>query len=54
MDITIIIQVPYCMMLGWELLKSKGEVDGFVIHLLFFSVEFDWGSDENSGGFVIR
>lgn len=54
MDITIIFQPPYSLMLGFEFLNTKGEIDGFVLHLGVFSVELDWRSDANSGGMVIR
>lgn len=54
MDITIIFQPPYSLMLGFEFLNTKGEIDGFVLHLGLLSVELDWRSDENSGGMVIR
>jgi len=54
MDITIIIQPPYSLMVGLEFLRTKEEIDGLVIHLALFSVEFDWRSDENSGGIVLR
>lgn len=54
MDITIIFQPPLSLMAGFEFLRSGKEIDGFVLHLVFLSIELDWRSDENSGGMVIR
>jgi len=43
--IRIILQIPYAMMLGWEILSYE-DGKAYVIHLLLVSIEYSTYEDE--------
>lgn len=45
--IIISIQIPYAMMVGWELFLDKKHLNrkSFVLHLLVLTIEFIWDAE---------
>ncbi len=47
-QIKIIIQPPYSMLLGAELLSDPDtrQIDGFCVHLILISIEVSWSDND--------
>lgn len=47
-QIKIIIQPPYSMLLGVELLSDPDtrQIDGFCVHLILISIEVSWSDND--------
>ena len=47
-QIKIIIQPPYSMLLGAELLSDPDtrQIDGFCVHLILISIEVSWNDND--------